>query len=81
MLVRSFIFVFSLYFVPFLFLTYLVNDYFIMFFCEFFSFELSLVLSYFVILGLCVYFFRCKRFLDLKDMAEDLLFNKDYTKK
>lgn len=81
MLARTFIFVFSLYIVPFIVLSYLVNDYFILFFCQFFSFGVSLVVSHLVILFLCLYFFRSKRFRDLEAMAEDILFNKDYTKK
>lgn len=81
MIFRSFIYVFSLYIVPFLVLTFLVNDYLISFFCDFLSFGSSLVVSYFVILGLCLYFFRSQRFFKLRDMASELLFKHDITKK
>ena len=81
MIFRSFIYVFSLYIVPFLVLTFLVNDYLISFFCDFLSFGSSLVVSYFVILCLCLYFFRSKRFFKLRDMASELLFEHDITKK
>lgn len=81
MIFRSFIYVFSLYIVPFLVLTFLVNDYLIYFFCYFLSFGSSLVVSYFVILCLCLYFFRSQRFFKLRDMASELLFEHDITKK
>lgn len=81
MIFRSFVYVFSLYIVPFFVLTFLVNDYLIAFFCDFLSFGMSLVLSYFVILGLCLYFFRSSRFDRLREMAETLLFNKEFVQK
>lgn len=81
MVFRSFVYVFSLYIVPFFVLTFLVNDYLIAFFCDFFSFGMSLVVSYFIILGLCLYFFRSSRFCRLRKMAETLLFNKEFIKK